>query len=544
MHSGPYPSIVFITGGVISSLGKGLTSAALAYLLESRDLKVGMMKLDPYFNVDPGTMSPYQHGEVYVTDDGAETDLDLGHYWRFTNFPIKRVHSTSSGQIFLSVIEKERQGAYEGQTVQMIPHITEEIKKRILTASTAQPCDLFLVEIGGTAGDIESLPFLEAIRQLSCQEDLSCLNLHMTYIPYVKAAGELKTKPTQQSMQLMRSIGIFPDLLVCRSEKEVPKEAKEKIALFCNLPAKAVFVAQDVKGSIYEVPLDLHEEKVDEYILNKLQLPIKPCDITPWKSLLEKSAKATDTCRIAVVGKYIEHDDAYKSIYEALSHAAMHAPCQIDLIKISPDQKNLKEQLRACDGVLIPGGFGKRGWEGKIDAVEHCIEAKIPYFGICLGMQALCVGFARHKCGLKQADSAEFSTQATDKIVDLMESQKADLPLGGSMRLGSFTCRIKKGTLLHKIYGKDLIHERHRHRYELNQEYCELLESKGLAVSGTCAEMKGLPETVEYRDHPWMVGVQYHPEFKSKVLEPHPLFSSFIEAALKQKQVKESSEEK
>lgn len=535
MQNTQYPSILFITGGVISSLGKGCTSASLAYLLQSRGLRVAMMKLDPYFNVDPGTMSPYQHGEVYVTDDGAETDLDLGHYWRFTNFPLKKVHSTSSGQIFLSVIEKEREGAYEGQTVQMIPHVTEEIKKRILTAAQAQPCDLFLVEIGGTAGDIESLPFLEAIRQLSCREDLSCMNLHMTYIPYVKAAGELKTKPTQQSMQLMRSIGIFPDLLVCRCEKEVPKEAKEKIALFCNLSAKAVFIAQDVKNSIYEVPIDLHAEKVDEYLLQKLNLPIKECDISSWKNLLAKSAKAKKSCRIAIVGKYIEHDDAYKSIYEALSHGAMHTPCRLELVKISPEENEIEKRLAGCDAVLVPGGFGKRGWEGKLATVQYCIEKKIPYFGICLGMQALCVSFARSQCNIKNADSAEFSPETSDKIVDLMEGQKKDLPLGGTMRLGSFACRVKKGTLLHKIYGKDIIHERHRHRYELNNDYSSRLEEKGLIISGNCAELGLLPESVEYTQHPWMIGVQYHPEFKSKVLEPHPLFVSFIKSALDNK---------
>lgn len=542
MRSTQHPSIIFITGGVISSLGKGLTSASLAYLLESRGYKVGMMKLDPYFNVDPGTMSPYQHGEVYVTDDGAETDLDLGHYSRFTHAKLKRINSTSSGQIFLSVIEKERQGAYEGQTVQMIPHITGEIKTRILSAATASECDLFLVEIGGTAGDIESLPYLEAIRQLSCQEDLSCLNLHMTYIPYVNAAGELKTKPTQQSMQLMRSIGIFPELLICRCEQSVPQETRSKISLFCNLPVKAVFVAQDVKRSIYDVPLDLHAEKIDQYVLEKLNLPLTPCNITPWKNLLDQSEKATDHCNIAIVGKYIEHDDAYKSIYESLQHAAMHAPCKIKLIKISSDSLNETNlnTLAKCDAVLVPGGFGKRGWEGKIQTVKYCIDNNIPYLGICLGMQALCTAFARFQCGIKEADSTEFSPNTSEKIVDLMEGQKKDLPLGGSMRLGSFACRLKPGSLLHKIYDKDLIHERHRHRYELNNDYTPQLEAKGLQISGRCSEFNSLPETVEYTQHPWMVGVQYHPEFKSKILEPHPLFCSFVQAALEFKKTRKN----
>ena len=547
--SPPLPALIFVTGGVISSLGKGLTSAGIAHLLEARGYRIGMMKLDPYFNVDPGTMSPYQHGEVYVTDDGAETDLDLGHYHRCTNAVLSKENSTSSGQIFQSVIEKEREGAYQGQTVQMIPHVTEEIQKRILACAQKDPIDLLLVEIGGTAGDIESLPFLEAIRQLSQQEHLACLSIHMTYVPYVKAAKEIKTKPTQHSVQQMRSIGLFPNILICRSEKPLDPKTRDKIALFCNLPSKAVFVAPDVEKSIYEVPLDLYDEGVDHYLLEELKLEPRACEISRLRALLASLDRKRKRCKIALVGKYIEHDDAYKSIYEALAHASLHEEVEIELEKISPEelideeQEKSEARLKSCDGVLIPGGFGERGWRGKLRAVTLCREGSIPYFGICLGMQALCVEFARSCCALPRANSAEFLDKSApdERIIDLMEEQKRALPLGGTMRLGRYHCLFQEDSRLHEIYKSDHAWERHRHRYELNQSYIPLLESKGLRISGRCDGAKQLAEAVELCDHPFMVGVQFHPEFTSKLLQPHPLFVAFLRACLARKEQKGGS---
>ncbi|NGX39701.1 MAG: CTP synthase [Chlamydiae bacterium] len=526
---------IFITGGVVSSLGKGITSGSIAMLLESRGLKIAMLKLDPYLNVDPGTMNPLQHGEVYVTDDGAETDLDLGHYYRYSNSPLSKLSNATSGQIYETVIKKERRGDFLGNTVQVIPHITDEIKQRILDASTQDPqTDVVMIEIGGTAGDIESLPFLEAIRQFRNERPRDCINIHLTYVPYLKAAGELKTKPTQHSVQVLRGIGIIPDILLCRSENSLSEEIKDKISIHCSVPKEAVIDEPDVSFSIYEVPLALNKQGLDGKICDLLTLPKGKADLTEWEEILRKMRSLKKTVNIGIVGKYLDHKDAYKSVFEALQHAAIANGV---ILKIHPfdadkivEHGDVKEALGMLDGYLVPGGFGKRGWIGKILTAKHCRENKIPYFGLCLGMQVQCVEFARHVLGINDANSTEMDPESPHPIIFLLEEQKNVKNLGGTMRLGSYNCSLKKGSKAHQAYQADLIAERHRHRYEFNNDYKDRFEKNGLHLTGLL-EGGELCEIAELADHPWMVGVQYHPEFKSKPTAPHPLFRDFIAAA-------------
>lgn len=529
------PKYLFITGGVVSSLGKGLTSGSIAMLLEARGLKVAMLKLDPYLNVDPGTMSPFQHGEVYVTDDGAETDLDLGHYYRYTNSPLCKLSNATSGQIYESVIKKERKGDYLGKTVQVVPHITDEIKNRILQAADQEPsANVVLVEIGGTAGDIESLPFLEAIRQFRHERPGDCLNIHLTYVPFLKAAGELKTKPTQHSVMVLRQIGIIPDILLCRCEDPLSEEIKDKISIHCSVPKEAVIDEPDVDFSIYQVPIDLHKQELDGKICKLLNLPDAKADLSVWEAMLEKLRHPKKTVKIGIVGKYLEHQDAYKSVFESLRHAAIANEVELELEMFESDKivKDGKVDIGSCDGYLVPGGFGERGWIGKILAAKHCRENKIPYFGLCLGMQVLCVEFARHALGLKDANSTEMDPNTPHPIISLLSEQRDVKNLGGTMRLGAYNCSLKKGSKAHAAYGQDVVSERHRHRYEFNNSFKEQFEEGGLTLTGVM-ENDQLCEIAEVNDHPWMVGVQYHPEFKSKPTEPHPLFRDFIQAASK-----------
>ncbi|MCE2983946.1 MAG: CTP synthase [Parachlamydia sp.] len=531
---------LFITGGVCSSLGKGLTSAAIGLLLEKKGLKIAMMKMDPYLNVDPGTMSPFQHGEVYVTDDGAETDLDLGHYYRYTNSFLSKASNITSGQIYNTVIKRERHGDYLGKTVQVIPHITDEIKQRIYHCGKQQEeIDVVLVEIGGTVGDIESLPFLEAIRQFSYEHRADCLNIHLTYVPYLKAAGEVKTKPSQHSVQILREIGIFPDIIVCRSEVKLNDEVKDKISLFCNVRKEAVIDEMDVEYSIYEVPLTLHEQGIDSLICKQLSLPNPKVNLKEWETLIETIKNPKGEITVGIVGKYVQHQDAYKSVFESLSHASLAAGYKLNIKRFEADKlpsdfDQLVEQIKGCDGYLIPGGFGERGWQGKIQAARHCRESHTPYFGICLGMQVMAVEFARHALGLENANSTEFDPDTEHPIISMLNEQKGVQELGGSMRLGAYTCDVKPETHAFKAYKKGQISERHRHRFEFNNAYKEAMEKKGFIVTGT---LKGenLCEIAEIKGHPWMVGVQFHPEFKSKPIEPHPLFRDFILAMIHHK---------
>lgn len=525
---------IFITGGVISSLGKGLASASIANLLENRGLKVAMLKLDPYLNVDPGTMSPFQHGEVYVTDDGAETDLDLGHYFRFTDSPLSKASNATSGQIYDSVIRKERRGDYLGKTVQVIPHITEEIKSRIVRcAKQERGIDVVFVEIGGTVGDIESLPFLEAIRQFRLEREKDCINIHLTYVPYIKSAGEVKTKPTQQSVQILREIGIIPDMILCRCENPLSPEIKAKISLFCNVKRDNVIDALDVKRTIYEVPIALSKEGVDEKICNMLNLKYKPSNLSKWKKLIQNIKTPKKKIKIGIIGKYIDHQDAYKSVYEALTHAAIENRVEIELEMIESEkltEKTYRRMLSGCRGIVIPGGFGKRGFEGMVLAAKYCREKNVPYLGICLGMHVLVVEFARNVLKLFGANSTEMEPITKYPVISLLTEQKEIENLGGTMRLGSYDCVLNKGSIVHKAYKKGIISERHRHRFEFNNEYKSLFEKNGLKLTG---KLKGdnLSEIAEIKRHPWMVGVQFHPEFKSKPLIPHPLFLSFIKEA-------------
>lgn len=523
---------IFITGGVVSSLGKGLTSASIGTLLESRGLHVAMLKFDPYLNVDPGTMNPFQHGEVYVTDDGAETDLDLGHYYRFTHTPLSRASNATTGQIYDAVIKKERRGDYLGKTVQVIPHVTDEIKARIITAATQDPrTQVVLVEIGGTVGDIESLPFLEAIRQFRYERPKDCANLHLTYIPYLKAAGEVKTKPTQHSVQALREIGIIPDMILCRCENPLTEDLKAKISLFCNVPQEAVIDEKDVAHSIYEVPLDLHRQGLDEKLCKLLDLKANPADLSKWEKMVHTILHPKDKVVVGIVGKYMDHQDAYKSVFEALNHAAIAEGVGLEIRRFESDRivedGRVEKAIGGCDGYLVPGGFGERGWEGKVLAAKYCREHKIPYFGLCLGMQVLIVEFARHVLELKHAHSTEVDPNTPDPIISMLSEQRGVQELGGTMRLGAYPCALKKGSLAERCYGKTIIHERHRHRYEFNNAYKEAFERAGLVFSGTL-EGGNLCEISEISDHPWMLGVQFHPEFKSKPLEPHPLFRDFI----------------
>lgn len=530
---------LFITGGVCSSLGKGLTAAAIGLLLEKKGLKIAMMKLDPYLNVDPGTMNPFQHGEVYVTDDGAETDLDLGHYYRFTNSPLSRESNITTGQIYNSVIRRERQGEYLGKTVQVIPHITDEIKSRIYKCAQANPeTDVLLVEIGGTIGDIESLPFMEAIRQF-CNENLgNTLNVHLAYIPYLKAAGEFKSKPAQHSVQTLRQIGIFPDIIICRCEKALPDEVKEKMSLFCNVPLKAVIEEIDVEHSIYEVPISLSEQLIDEMICEKLHLSNKKVNLADWEKIVETIKKPQGTITVGIVGKYVQHQDAYKSVYEALHHAAIAHGYKIQIEKFEADKilenGNLPESLSKCDGILIPGGFGERGWMGKIMAAKYCRENNIPYFGICLGMQVMAVEFARHVAQIEGANSTEIDPETPAPVISLLSEQRHVKDIGGTMRLGAYACSLKSGTHAQKAYAADEISERHRHRFEFNNDYLDKMTQAGFQVTGTLKKGE-LCEIAEIKGHPWMVGVQFHPEFKSKPTAPHPLFRDFVNAMIQHK---------
>ncbi len=528
---------IFVTGGVVSSLGKGLTCASIGMLLERRGLRVRLQKFDPYLNVDPGTMSPYQHGEVYVTDDGAETDLDLGHYERFTNAILTRDCNYTTGKIYLSVIEKERRGEYRGRTVQVIPHVTDEIKAAIRKMATPET-DVVITEIGGTVGDIEGMPFLEAIRQFALDVGKqNCIYIHLTLVPYLKAAGELKTKPTQHSVGELRKIGIQPDVLICRTDRELPREEAEKIALFCNVEPRAVIEERDKELSIYEVPLSLVENKLDELIVEKLHLPARPLQIDDWKEMLQRVREPKHEVTIAVVGKYVRHHDAYKSVYESLTHAGIfnHAKVQIRRIESELVEVQGPERfLEGVNGLLVPGGFDKRGINGKLAAIRFAREKRLPFFGICLGLQCAVIEFARNVLHLPEANSTEFNRHTPDPVVCLLDEQRQVTQLGGTMRLGKYVCHLVAGSKAAQAYGRLVIEERHRHRYEVNNAYRPLLEQHGLRISGTTPD-GGLVEVIELVDHPWFVAVQSHPEFKSKPTQPHPLFRDFVTAALAQR---------
>jgi CTP synthase len=524
---------VFVTGGVVSSIGKGLTSASIGMLLEARGLRVRMQKLDPYLNVDPGTMSPYQHGEVYVLDDGSETDLDLGHYERFTSGPLTRDSNYTTGQIYQTVIEKERRGEYLGKTVQVIPHITDEIKRSIAKLADANT-DLVITEIGGTVGDIESLPFLEAIRQFGQEQGReNCLFIHLTLVPYLKAAAELKTKPTQHSVGQLRQIGIQPDVLICRCEQSIAREEREKIALFCNVPVDAVIEEKDKDFSIYEVPLSLLHNRLDDLIVRRLGLNCPAPKLDAWLDLLHRLRNPQHELSIAVVGKYAEHRDAYKSIYESLDHAGIHHRTQIRVARIQSsdiEAEGASSLLAGYDGILVPGGFGERGIEGKVQAIAYARQREVPFFGICLGMQCAVIDFARGVLGLTQAHSSEFDKDTPDPVICLLDEQKEITNLGGTMRLGAQPCAIVPQSRAGEAYGRATVSERHRHRYEFNNAYRAVCEEHGLRFSGTSPD-GSLVEIVELASHPWFVAVQFHPEFQSKPTQAHPLFAAFVAAA-------------
>ncbi len=528
---------IFVTGGVVSSLGKGLTSASLGMLLEQHGLRVRMQKLDPYINVDPGTMSPYQHGEVYVLDDGSETDLDLGHYERFTSGPLTRDSNYTTGQIYLSVIEKERQGRFLGKTVQVIPHITNEIKS-VIRKLGGDDVDVVITEIGGTVGDIESLPFLEAIRQFA--QDVGrqqCLFIHLTLVPYLKAADELKTKPTQHSVGQLREIGIQPDVLVCRCERGISRDDREKIALFCNVPIDAVIEERDKDFSIYEVPLSLVDNQLDELVIKRLGLVAKPLELHAWLDLLHRLRNPQHEISIAVVGKYAEHRDAYKSIYEAIDHAGISQQAQIRIGRIQSgdvEREGAERLLGGYDGILVPGGFGERGVEGKVDAIQFARTRSIPFLGICLGMQCAVIEFGRNQVGLSKAHSTEFDKNTPDPVICLLDEQRNVTRVGGTMRLGNQPGVLTADSRAAAAYGSDSINERHRHRYEFNNDYRQRFEEHGLRFAGTSPD-GALVEIVELPAHPWFVAVQYHPEFKSKPLLPHPLLRDFVGAAVRRR---------
>lgn len=534
---------IFVTGGVVSSLGKGITAASLGRLLKSRGYRVTIQKFDPYINIDPGTMSPYQHGEVFVTDDGAETDLDLGHYERFIDINLSKNSNTTTGKIYQSVINKERRGDYLGGTVQVIPHITNEIKERVFRVGQQDNADFVITEIGGTVGDIESLPFLEAIRQV--KKDVGkndVLYIHVTLVPYISAAGELKTKPTQHSVKELRSIGISPDILVCRSEKPISKEMREKMAMFCDVDPDAV-IQNLTARSIYEVPMLMEEQGLDTIVLRKLAMEDKPKDMQGWHDMVARILKKYDKkVTIAVVGKYVALQDAYISITESLRHAAVANEAELDIHwvnaeEIEADDTDMDKVMAGVDGILVPGGFGNRGIEGKIKAIQYAREHKIPFFGICLGMQCAVIEFARHVCGMADANSSEFNPNSTHPVIDLMPEQLDVEDLGGTMRLGLYPCKVYPDTLTSKAYNAELIYERHRHRYEFNNAFREEIVGKGLVLGGTLpngrlVEIVELPES----EHPWFLGAQFHPEFKSRPTNPHPLFRDFVGAAVKHHQ--------
>ncbi|HLH06922.1 MAG TPA: CTP synthase [Terriglobales bacterium] len=540
---------IFVTGGVVSSLGKGLAAASIGCLLESRGLKVNMQKLDPYLNVDPGTMSPFQHGEVFVTDDGAETDLDLGHYERFTHAKLTRDNNWTTGRIYEQIITKERRGDYLGKTVQVIPHVTNEIKAAM--KKVAQEVDVVLVEIGGTVGDIESLPFIEAIRQM--RQELgreNTLFVHVTLVPYIAAAGELKTKPTQHSVKELLSVGIQPDILLCRTDRFLSKDLKGKIALFCNVEEEAVITAKDV-GSIYECPLVFANEGVDELVMKYLHLQAKDRDIKNWEDLVHRVYNPKDEVVIGIVGKYVEYEDSYKSLKEALVHGALSQNLKLNLQWIeaegletkSKDDKSYEAQLEGYDGILVPGGFGKRGIAGMLNGIRYAREHGVPYFGICLGMQTACIEYARNVCGLDDANSSEFDPATPHRVIYKLRELRGVEELGGTMRLGAWPCKIESNSLAAKAYGATEISERHRHRYEFNREYEETLTAAGLRITGSSPDGTYV-EIVEIPGHPYFLGCQFHPEFKSKPLEPHPLFTAFIKASYQNRLKRQTEKEK
>lgn len=527
---------IFVTGGVVSSLGKGITAASLGLLLKSRGYRVTIQKFDPYINVDPGTMSPFQHGEVYVTDDGAETDLDLGHYERFLDIITTKHNNTTAGQVYFEVITKERRGDYLGATVQVIPHITDEIKKRITYLGESGDYDIVITEIGGTVGDIESQPFIEAMRQIMLTMGRkNSLCIHVTLVPYISASGELKTKPTQHSVKTLLEMGVQPDIIVCRSEKRLPKEIKSKIALFCNVQSNEVISAYDT-FSIYEVPLILQKEKLDELVLEKLHLNPGKLRIEQWIDFVERIRKPNDDVNIGICGKYVELHDAYKSIIETFVHAGAENKLKVNLVWLNAEEfeiKNPEALMKNIHGLLVPGGFGERGIEGKIRAIQYARENKIPFFGICLGMQCAVIEFARNVCGLKQANSTEFK-KTKQNVIDLMPEQKKIKELGGTMRLGAYPCIVEKGTKAFEAYKTELISERHRHRYEVNNKFRKILSDNGMIFSGLSPDGT-LVEIIELKDHPWFLGCQFHPELKSRALRAHPLFREFTKAAYKYK---------
>src|SRR4051812_35620102 len=539
---------IFVTGGVVSSLGKGIAAASIGCLLESRGLKVTLQKFDPYLNVDPGTMSPFQHGEVFVTDDGAETDLDLGHYERFTHSPLSQANNLTSGRIYEQIISRERRGDYLGKTVQVIPHVTNEIKaaaRRVATAPDGSAVDVVIVEIGGTVGDIESLPFLEAIRQLRHELGRdNTLFVHVTLVPWIAAAQELKTKPTQHSVKELRALGIQPDILLCRCERFIPQEMKEKIALFCDVDVQAVITARDVK-SVYEVPVGFAAEGVDEIAMRLLKLDAGPRNLTKWNAMLERLDNPRGEVSIALVGKYVEYEDSYKSLKEALLHGGLAHRLKVNIHWIEAEGvagEDWERQLEDYDGILVPGGFGKRGIDGMLNAIRFAREEKVPYFGICLGMQTLVIEFARNVCGLADADSTEFNPGTPHRVIFKLRELKGIDELGGTMRLGSWACRLAEGSVAYRAYGTREINERHRHRYEFNREYEDQLKAAGLRLTGETPD-GAYVEICEIADHPWFLGCQFHPEFKSKPMEPHPLFKAFIGAAYRQHMRRMSEQE-
>ena len=528
---------IFVTGGVTSSLGKGIVAASLAQLHQARGFKVTIQKFDPYINIDPGTLNPYEHGECYVTDDGAETDLDLGHYERFLNVRTSQANNVTTGRIYNNVITKERKGEYLGKTVQVIPHITDEIKRNIFLLGESGEYDFIITEIGGCVGDIESLPFIEAVRQVKW--DLgphNCIVIHLTLIPYLKAAKELKTKPTQHSVKELLEAGIQPDILVCRTEMPLPVEIRKKLALFCNVHLNSVIEAMDA-DTIYDVPILMRKEKLDERVLSKLKVTSKEePNLEQWKSFLGKLKNPVNEVTVGLVGKYVSLPDAYKSIAESFVHAGAQNDCNVNVKWISSEEitkESVETVLKGLDGILVAPGFGERGLEGKIEAIKYVRENKIPFFGICLGMQCAVVEFSRHVLGL-EASSTELNPKTRNPVIDMMEEQKKVTMKGGTMRLGAYTCKLKKGSKAHAAYGESVIEERHRHRYEFNNKYLEQIEEAGLKAVGINPD-SGLVEVVELKDHPWFVGVQYHPELKSTVLTPHPLFVKFVEASLENK---------
>lgn len=528
---------IFVTGGVVSALGKGIAAASIGLLLKQRGLKVSILKLDPYLNLDPGTMSPTQHGEVYVTEDGAETDLDLGHYERFIDVNMMKINNATSGQIYETVLSKERKGEYLGGTVQVVPHITNEIKERIHNVASANKLDVLIIEIGGTVGDIEGLPFIESIRQFKYDVGVqNTLYVHLTYVPYIAAAGELKTKPTQHSVKNLLELGIQPDILIARTEKTIPREAKDKIALFCNVEKGCVIEAKD-QATIYQVPLEFHNYKLDDIICEKLNIETREIKLESWEQYVKYIKTPVDKVKIAVVGKYTGLKDSYKSIIEAFIHAGSENKCKVDVEWVNSEDlehNGPEKMLSEVHGILVPGGFGDRGIEGKLLAVKYARENEIPFFGICLGMQCAVIEYARNVGGMKNANSTEFARKLKYPVIDLMAEQKKIKKKGGTMRLGAFDCEIEKGTKLFKAYKKTMISERHRHRFEVNNDYINTLEDCGLVLSGRNPELN-LVETVELADHPWFVGVQYHPELKSRLTKPHPLFRDFVKAALNYK---------